>query len=100
MTAMLAPVVTAFPSASVPAAKAPCDARRAQRLKICLSRQARIEQFQLPGRIKEQRHCGSAAPQVQGELSAQALKHGLVELAQRPGRCGCEERGSLLGCSG
>ena len=46
------------------AAKAACDARRAQRLKICLPRQARIKQFQPPGRIKEQRHRGPAASQV------------------------------------
>ena len=64
------------------------------------ARESGIQRFELSGCVNEQWHRVPAMPGVQGDLPAQALEHGPVEVAQRAGRGGGEKRQGLVGCSG
>ena len=57
-----------------------------------LARADGIERLQAPGRGAEQTRGVAAAPEVEGDLRAHALKLGAAELVQRPGVGGRQQR--------
>ena len=76
------------------------DARGSRRLQMGIAGEAWVDRFEPPGCVEQERQRVCGAPQIQEDLAVETLQLGAVDLVERPGVRGREQRQRGLAVSG